>query len=214
MVHAPTRSVRARKDLVEHLVEDDEFDEEARHRGLVERRVKPYFSRLVVIDAKPNGLAPATGGTSAPSNGGSDAALEMSVVEVLENLPQVIRSALRRKHLVSRIAVLPDPRLLTPDEFIQEAPRAPVSPPSVVRDCPHHWGRGVEKHVVQPESQGRGSTPEAHHGASVVCHRKPYRESQLARKQLRQTGSLLQNDVAGRHLAPGRFGLEQDELAR
>ena len=90
MVHAPARPVSAGKDLMEHFMEDDEFDEEARNRGLVERWMKTDFSCLVVVNAQPDGLAAPATRASSPPYGSPHPALKMQLVERLENLTQVI----------------------------------------------------------------------------------------------------------------------------
>ena len=195
-------------------MEDDEFDEEARHRGLVERWMKTDFSGLVVVDAEADGLAASTTRAPAPPYGSPHASLEMQLVERFENLLQVISTTPGREDLVARVAVLANARLLPANEVIEQTPGAPMPTSGVVGHRPHHRCRGIEKHVVQAQPKRRWRPAKAHHRAPVVRYRKPNWHAQLTGEQLRQRGRFFHEHFALREaVRGGRFELEQQELA-
>ncbi len=195
-------------------MEDDEFNEEARHRRLVERRMKSNLTGLVVVDAEADGLAAPAARAASPPYGRPHSPLEVHLVELVENLTQVISPTPRREDFVPSIPVLPDARLLSTDEVVQEAAGAPLAAAGVVGNRPQHRGRGVEKHVVQAQTEGSRSPPEADHRAPVVGHRQPDGQAELPGEQLRQRGRLFHEHLACRQTVRGsRFELEEQKLA-
>ena len=110
--------------------------------------------------------------------------------------------------------MLADARLLSADEIVEETPGAPASAAGIVGNRPHHRSRGVEKHVVQAQTEAGRGPAKADHRAPVVRYRKPNWHAQLTGEQLRQRGRFFHEHFALREaVRGGRFELEQQELA-
>src|SRR5262249_31484997 len=127
VVHTPARSVRAREELMQHLVEDDELHEESRNLGMVQRRMDADLPGLVVVDAEADRLPSTAAGRASPADGGPHSILEEAIVQGVADLLQMEELALGGEALIGCVAFLTDARLLSLDELVQD-PAGPGPP--------------------------------------------------------------------------------------
>ena len=99
---AASRAGLGRANLVAHLVVDDEFDQIVGDLRAVERRVDADVAVVVEVDAHLDASPPPPRGCAAPADFGVDRAVEVALVEGVEDRLEIAGLAAARRGRAAR----------------------------------------------------------------------------------------------------------------
>ena len=214
---ATALALARRNGLVEHLVEDDQLDEVARHPLVVEGGVDADELLLVKINAHLDGAATAARRAASPADARRDLALELLGVQLAIDLGEIVDAAAGGDELLRPLRQRLDQRTVRADVRVDDAGMgAPGAAGKAGHGAQHLVWRDAE-HMVQTEAEQAFDAPVRDHGPGVVGHLDADRLAQELREpQRRRAGKAgpLLGRGAGQRLRRLWFGHLDESRAK
>ena len=168
---------RLRNRVVQHFVVQNRRDEVTRHPAFVENGMDANQSLSRAVAAEFDRLTHGKFAMAAlsPSDEGVDLTVEVTLVELLEDLKQIVVLTPWIELDMSRAAH--DPVAIAPDVSAQQFARLSIVPQNVARKGELHFARSVEKHMVKANAEDPALIAMRDHGSSVVGNRQSDRHA-------------------------------------